>query len=94
MAHFKRGYAKTKTRGRKRRRDERRVLRGYTKERSAWLCHYHTWMQTYPKYWDVEFHTRPKRRKTRRCEIAVLKGADPDNLAWPLGNHKPHNYYW
>jgi hypothetical protein len=25
---------------------------------------------------------------------AVKRGADADALVFPLGNHKPHQYYW
>jgi len=51
-------------------------------------------MSSWPKWWDLTFHTRPKRAANRRLERAVVKGKDPDNIAWPLGNHKPHKYYW
>jgi hypothetical protein len=38
--------------------------------------------------------TRPKRRKNKAVCIAILKGEDPDGMVFPLGNHKPHEYYW
>lgn len=86
MAHYKRRYAKTKTRGRKR-------------NCHKWIDGKNNWggmrfMCSWPRYWDVEFHRRPKRRKIKRALVALKQGADPDNLAWPLGNHKPHSYYW
>jgi len=51
-------------------------------------------MQGWPRYWDIQFHRRPKRRREREHVIQVMKGHDPDNIAWPLGNNKPHQYYW
>jgi hypothetical protein len=53
---------------------------------------YH-WTRRYPAWWDREFHTRPHRANTRRLEKKVMKGADPDEVVWPLAK-KPHNYYW
>lgn len=43
---------------------------------------------------DLAFNTRPKRRENRVLEKKIIKGSDPDELVWRLGNHKPHNYYW
>lgn len=52
-------------------------------------------MSSYPRVWDLHFHTRPRRVQTRRLERAVLTGRlDPDNTVWPLGNNRPHTYYW
>jgi hypothetical protein len=42
---------------------------------------------------NMMFHIRPTRRKQRRLEKSILRGADPDGIAWPLGK-KPHSYYW
>lgn len=50
-------------------------------------------MNNWPAWWDRTFHTRPHRTATKRLELAVLRGADPDAIAWPL-RHKPHFYYW
>jgi hypothetical protein len=47
-----------------------------------------------PAHWSITFNVRPKRRHNTRMELAVMRGEDPDELAWPLGNHKPHQYYW
>ena len=38
--------------------------------------------------------TRPKRRENRAVCLEILRGANPDELAFPLGNRKPHEYYW
>lgn len=51
-------------------------------------------MSSWPKWWDVLFHTRPRRREEREIEKKLLKGDDPDSAIFPPGNHKPHNYYW
>lgn len=47
-----------------------------------------------PHWWDVVFHTRPKRRLAARVLRSILGGADPDGAVWPVSGHKPHNYYW
>ena len=46
------------------------------------------------RWWDIVFHTRPKRRESRALEKKIMKGYDADGLVWPVGNHKPHTYYW
>jgi len=51
------------------------------------------WWQGTPSSHNILFHTRPQRREERRLEIEILKGADPDNIPWPL-DKKPHSYYW
>jgi len=56
--------------------------------------HAHGWNWTTPGWWNNLFHTRPWRRKNRRCEWRVLH--DPDaayGLIWPL-DRKPHWYFW
>jgi hypothetical protein len=50
-------------------------------------------MGTYPRWWDILFHNRPRRRRDSANVIAIMKGADPDDMAFEL-NHKPHSYYW
>lgn len=51
------------------------------------------WMNCWPAWWDRVFHTRPKRVQTHALERKALH-EDPDGVAWPLGNHKPHRYFW
>lgn len=52
------------------------------------------WMNTWPAWWDIVFHRRPQRRRSRALENAVLRGyLDPDGIAWPLNRGK-HRYYW
>jgi hypothetical protein len=53
------------------------------------------WINGYPAYWDRIYHSRPRRSKNKALERAIVAGRlDPDDAAWPLGNHKPHQYYW
>jgi hypothetical protein len=56
-----------------------------------------TYMPNYastPKWWRKLFMTRPKRRANQLVCKRVLQGVDPDSLILPLGNYKPHKYYW
>ena len=53
------------------------------------------WLASWPAYHDILFHNRPRRRKESRLLLKVrLDLVDPDDVAWPLGNNKPHVYYW
>ena len=66
-----------------------------TREDWASLWHpYKSVLNSYPRSWDILFHTRPKRRESRALEKKVMKGCDADEIVWPVGNHKPHTYYW
>lgn len=47
-----------------------------------------------PKWWLKCFMTRPKRCINKRSCHAILRGADPDALNFPVKNRKPHLYYW
>jgi hypothetical protein len=47
-----------------------------------------------PKWWRKLFMTRPRRRQNKHICWLVLHGTDPEGLTAPLGNHKPHWYYW
>lgn len=47
-----------------------------------------------PKWWRQMFMTRRRRRANASCCTRIRNGADPDALVFPLGNHKPHVYYW
>lgn len=51
------------------------------------------WLQSYPRWHDKLFHSRPARRQVKLLEVQVIKGADTDDLVWPDGR-KPHVYYW
>jgi hypothetical protein len=47
-----------------------------------------------PKWWRKLHMTRPRRRENSRICHLILRGADPDGITPPLGNCKPHVYYW
>jgi hypothetical protein len=52
------------------------------------------WLRHWPRWHDILFHNRPRRREEAALLHAVLRGwLDPDDVAWPL-NHKPHQWYW
>ena len=52
-------------------------------------------MNTTPSHHNIFFHSRPRRRRDKHRCLAVMQGkTDPDGMAWELGNHKPHVYYW
>lgn len=80
MANYKRGYPRTS---------------GHKRSAYRWNkpAHYN-WLSNWPRWWDIQFHSRPKRREEQRLLTRIRQGDDGDNLAWPLGNHKPHKYYW
>jgi hypothetical protein len=82
MAHYKRGRPRTSPSHNTR----------WNKWRSENVPEYR-WMSHWPRYWDIVFHTRPHRRRTRECVVLVMQGRDPDNIAWPVAK-KPHIYYW
>ena len=52
------------------------------------------WLNHTPKWWIKLYMTRPKRRRNKEVCTAIMKGKDPDDLVYPLGNRKPHIYYW
>ncbi len=82
MAHFKRG--KCRTTGRK----KNYCIRVW-RERFPAYC----WWRWTPGHWDTVFHERPMRAATKRLETQVMKGADPDELLWPL-HKKPQEWYF
>lgn len=49
---------------------------------------------TTPSWWIRLTMNRPRRRLNRTMCHQVLAGMDADGMAFPLGNHKPHNYYF
>jgi hypothetical protein len=80
MANFKRRRPRTSSSGRSLDKHDR--------------AKYYNWMGNWPRWWDIVYHTRPKRAHNRMLLAKLRAGADPDSIAWPLGNHKPHSYYW
>jgi hypothetical protein len=47
-----------------------------------------------PKWWRKMYMTRPRRRENGVLCGRILRGEEYDGLVFPLGNHKPHLYYW
>ncbi|AHF77889.1 Phage protein [Sodalis praecaptivus] len=48
-----------------------------------------------PGWWVNLFMNRPRRRKNKALCRAIMQGCrDYDGVAFPLGNSKPHVYYW
>lgn len=85
MAHHKRKRARTSpTRG---------YSRNAMKHRLGARYAVYRWNGNYPRHHDKIFHTRPRRRLEKKIQKKVMKGTDPENLAWPV-EHKPHIYYW
>lgn len=64
------------------------LRRRFEKEGTHWK-----WYRMTPSSWHQVYHHRPRRRKERQLEVKIMKGEDPDGLAWPVAR-KPHNYYW
>lgn len=74
---------------------KRRLPRARTRSHYSPRARQTYWLGTWPAAWDVLYHRRPQRRRTRAIEKAILRGGmDPDSATWPLGNRKPHQYYW
>lgn len=64
------------------------LKRKYANDPQGWH-----WYRNTPSSWNLVFHTRPHRRATKRLENKIMKGEDPDGIAWPVAR-KPHIYYW
>ena len=47
-----------------------------------------------PKSWRKLYMTRPQRKKTKLLCHKIKNGADFDGISFPLGNRKPHEYFW
>lgn len=47
-----------------------------------------------PRWWRKLFMTRPGRRENRALCQRIVRGEHYDGLVFPLGNRKPHEYYW
>ncbi|PHR93485.1 MAG: hypothetical protein COA78_32810 [Blastopirellula sp.] len=70
---------------------------GPSRERMAKLEKHgvpYRWWQATPSWHNIIYNNRPKRRLNKALARKVVGGADQDDIAWPLGNHKPHAYYW
>ena len=51
-------------------------------------------LMTTPGWWVNLYMSRPRRRENRRLCKEIEAGADPDSSVFPLGNRRPHVYYW
>ena len=47
-----------------------------------------------PSWWTNLYMNRPKRRMNKHLCQKIVSGVHPDELVFPLGNSKPHEYYW
>jgi len=48
-----------------------------------------------PSWYINQYMTRPKRRASKNLCRALHRGsAHEDSVVFPLGNRKPHIYYW
>lgn len=47
-----------------------------------------------PMYWVHQNMIRPRRRENKYYCKLVTKGMATEDIVWPLGNCKPHLYYW
>jgi len=65
-----------------------RIRRKYTGPHST------GWLSGAPNWFVREYMNVPKRRANKRLCHKSMCGADPDELLFPLGNRKPHVYYW
>jgi hypothetical protein len=87
MANFKRRKPRARTYGHISRREVDALCKAGSRR--------HAWMQWWPKWYDVLFHNRPKRRAEARELRRVVSGyVDIDAGLFPLGNNRPHIYYW
>jgi len=54
----------------------------------------HRHVMSTPSWWTKLFMNRPKRRLNKRLCQKVERGVHPDEIVWPVGNRKPHEWYW
>lgn len=47
-----------------------------------------------PKWWRKLHMTRPRRRETKALCYRAMCEEELDGLVFPLGNRKPHKYFW
>lgn len=60
-------------------------------DRSGEYTYFVPW--TEPKEWRNKYKHRPHRARTRKCLHKLRKGADPDDMTWPISG-RPWIYYW
>ncbi len=52
------------------------------------------WPMSTPGWWVRNNMNQPRRQIHRHLCHQVTLGYDSEAMVWPLGNHKPHRYYW
>lgn len=51
-------------------------------------------MGNHPRWFDLTFHTRPHRARTKSMASRIRRGlVDPDDATWPIPG-KPTKYFW
>ncbi len=65
-----------------------RIKRKYTGPESAY------WLNQTPGWWVKLYMTRPKRRVNKKLCAAIVQGHDYDDMAFPCGNCRPHEYFY
>ncbi|MET4695307.1 hypothetical protein V5J35_000920 [Endozoicomonas sp. NE40] len=70
------------------RNEKGRIRRTYTRSEKAAIY------RNVPAWWVKLFMTRPERRETARLCRKILRDIDTESAIFPLGNRKPHKYYW
>lgn len=70
------------------RRDPHALKKGKT-FRDGHLAFSHT-----PSWWVNMCMNRPKRYTNKHFCYRILNGDDPNKIVWPVGNRKPHKWYW
>ena len=83
MAHYKRRKSRVES-------------SPHTSARS-WKAHEaigYRWTKHYPRWHDIVFHTRPRRRFDRKVEGDIVADrVDAEAALW-AAEKKPHKYYW
>ena len=50
------------------------------------------WYKSTPSWWNRIHHTKRRRAENKRLAKKVTRGETEQ--VWPLGNRKPHEYFW
>lgn len=86
MANYKRTGPRTKSRAHYSRKHHEELG---NRQGCRWALHHH------PRWWDIVFHTRPKRRaEARELHRLVAGHIDLDAGLFPLAGRRPHHYFW
>jgi hypothetical protein len=47
-----------------------------------------------PSWWTNIYMNRPKRRENKHLCRKIVTGSVTEETVFPVGNGKPHTYYW